>query len=104
MRGLPVKNHLLALAIFGLCACASTATAPSGTVARAQQDYNLALEKCQDDYRWDVSPDAGLSAASTEDDAKFSQCVAPAKATLDADMRHAEGNDARAVADAGSGV
>jgi hypothetical protein len=104
MRGLPVKNHLLALAILGLCACASTAAAPSGTVARAQQDYNLSLVKCQDDSRSDVSPDAGLSAASTEEDAKFSQCLAPAKATLDADMRHAEGSESRAMADAGSGA
>jgi hypothetical protein len=73
-----------------------------GTVTRAQEDYNLALEKCQDEYRWDVSTDAGMGAAVTPDDEKFTQCLAPAKANLHSEMRQAEAAEARA--DAGSGA
>jgi hypothetical protein len=97
-----MKTSRVLCLVTGLCACATGSSAPSGTVARAQQDYNQALQKCQEEYRRDGSIDAGLGATTTPDDAKFSQCVNPAKTTLDAQMRQAAAEEARLVGDAGS--
>lgn len=97
-----MTRYLLPFGVLALCACATAPRAPLGTVTRAQQDYNQALEKCQDEYRWDVNTDAGMGAAVTPDDTKFTQCLAPAKANLDREMRQAEAAEAKA--DAGSGA
>lgn len=75
-------------------ACASENTAPSGTFVRAQKDYLKALEQCQEKYLWDISADGGAGAAQTKDDAEFSACLAPAKTTLEQQMRQAQSLDA----------
>jgi hypothetical protein len=76
----------LILLAFG---CATERAAPSGTVERAQQDYMQALEQCQGKYLDETRADAGIGAAQTKDDVEFSACLAPAKTTLEAQMRQA---------------
>lgn len=53
-----------------------------------------ALEQCQEKYLWENSADGGTGAAQTKDDAEFSACLAPAKTTLEQQMRQAQSLDA----------
>ena len=90
-----MKGRLLLLCVLA-AACAtdpSIPTAPEGTVARAQQNYNQALLKCQDAHPSDANTDAGLSTTPTEEDTTFSKCLAQTKADLDQQMRQAEHED-----------
>jgi hypothetical protein len=90
-----MRHRLLPLFIL-TAACATQPPAPTaaeGTVARAQQTYSQALQKCQQEYRRDMGVDAGMGAAPTADDAAFSACLTQPKADLDQQMRKAESED-----------
>ncbi len=98
-------SQRLPLLLFLLAACAAeppAPTAPEGTVARAQQSYNQALQKCQQAHRRDTGADAGMGAAPTTDDAQFSACLAQPKTDLAVKMRQAQGEDAGPSANSGA--
>lgn len=79
------KRILSAVGACLLYACATESAGPTaepGTTLWAQQKYVQTLEQCQEAQRWDASPDAGIGAAQTPEDAKFSACLAQANRDL----------------------
>jgi hypothetical protein len=69
-------------------------TAPSGTVAWAQQTYSQSLQRCQLEHRRDELNDAGMDVTPTQDDVAFSQCLTQPTADLAAQMQKAQPQDA----------
>ncbi len=69
--------------LLGACATEPPGpTAEPGTALWEQQKYLQSLEDCQIAHRLDSYPDAGIGAAPTSEDAKFSECLAPANRDL----------------------
>jgi len=65
--------------LWGACATEPPGpTAKPGTALWEQQKYMETLQQCQEAHRWDTNPDAGIGAAPTADDEKFSACLAQA--------------------------
>ena len=102
-EGLPLREDSVRktmLSTVGKCLLCSCATEPPGPTAEPgttvweQQKYIQTLEQCQEAHRWDASPDAGIGAAQTPDDAKFSACLAQANRDLGLQAGQTEALDA----------
>jgi hypothetical protein len=91
------KSICSAVGTLLLAACATEPPGPTaepGTALWEQQKYLQTLEECQITHRWDPYPDAGIGAAPTAEDAKFSECLAPANRELGLVASQSQGADA----------
>lgn len=80
------------LAFLLMVACAEsppTPSAPYGTVAWAQQNYNEAVNQCQQGHSRMMSTMASMGQNPNAPDPSFDACMQQAKTNLDLNMRQA---------------
>jgi hypothetical protein len=81
-----------ALPLLLLVACATTPpepSAPYGTVAWAQQNYNAAVNDCQQRHDRMMSTMASMGQNPNAPDPSFNACMEQAKTNLDLSLRQA---------------